>query len=132
MRRGEVWLVKLGQTVGSEIMKTRPCVIVSSDNLGAHPLKVIVPLTIHCHESTALMLLNFPVVSRMVIKPSGSSCKDVPKTMVMVPSSSSTIARPAFRSATNKPSIQPKMSPAIISGSSLASAVRVSQPPKSK
>ena len=27
--RGEVWLVNLDPTVGSEIQKTRPCVIVS-------------------------------------------------------------------------------------------------------
>jgi len=45
MNRGEVWRVELDPTLGSEIKKARPCVIVSSDNLGGHPLKVIVPLT---------------------------------------------------------------------------------------
>ena len=45
MSRGEVWRVELDPTRGSEITKARPCVVVSSDNLGAHPLKVIVPLT---------------------------------------------------------------------------------------
>jgi mRNA interferase MazF len=29
LKRGEVWLVNLDPTVGSEIQKTRPCVIVS-------------------------------------------------------------------------------------------------------
>ena len=29
MKRGEIWLVNLDPTVGSEIQKTRPCVIVS-------------------------------------------------------------------------------------------------------
>ena len=31
MKRGEVWWVALDPTVGSEIQKTRPCVIVSPD-----------------------------------------------------------------------------------------------------
>ena len=45
MKRGEVWDVNLDPTIGAEIRKTRPCVIVSSDGLGALPLRVIVPLT---------------------------------------------------------------------------------------
>lgn len=45
MKRGEIWLVNLDPTVGSEIQKTRPAVIVSSDLIGILPLKVIVPLT---------------------------------------------------------------------------------------
>lgn len=45
MKRGEIWLVNLDPTVGSEIQKTRPAVIVSSDLVGILPLKVIVPLT---------------------------------------------------------------------------------------
>src|SRR3989304_1378828 len=45
MQRGEIWLVNLDPTVGSEIRKTRPAVIVSSDLVGILPLKVIVPFT---------------------------------------------------------------------------------------
>ncbi len=45
MQRGEIWLVNLDPTMGSEIRKTRPAVIVSSDLIGILPLKVIVPLT---------------------------------------------------------------------------------------
>jgi mRNA interferase MazF len=45
MLRGEIWLVNLDPTIGSEIKKTRPAVIVSSDLVGILPLKVIVPLT---------------------------------------------------------------------------------------
>lgn len=45
MQRGEIWLVNVDPTVGSEIRKTRPAVIVSSDLIGILPLKVIVPLT---------------------------------------------------------------------------------------
>ena len=45
MKRGEIWLVNLEPTIGSEIRKTRPAVIISSDLIGILPLKVIVPLT---------------------------------------------------------------------------------------
>jgi mRNA interferase MazF len=44
--RGEVHLVQLDTTRGSEIKKTRPCVIVSPDDLNAHLRTVIVaPMT---------------------------------------------------------------------------------------
>jgi mRNA interferase MazF len=33
VRRGEVWLVGLDPTVGREIRKTRPCLIVSPDSM---------------------------------------------------------------------------------------------------
>jgi mRNA interferase MazF len=45
MQRGEIWLVNLDPTIGSEIRKTRPAVILSSDLVGILPLKVIVPFT---------------------------------------------------------------------------------------
>jgi mRNA interferase MazF len=45
MTRGEIWLINLDPTIGAEIKKTRPAVIVSSDAVGVLPLKVIVPLT---------------------------------------------------------------------------------------
>ena len=45
MRRGDVWLINLDPTVGAEIKKTRPAVIVNDDAVGILPLKVIVPIT---------------------------------------------------------------------------------------
>jgi mRNA interferase MazF len=45
MKQGEVWLINLDPTVGAEIKKTRPSIIVNDDALGKLPLKVIVPLT---------------------------------------------------------------------------------------
>ncbi len=44
--RGHVYLVRLDPTLGSEIKKTRPCVIVSPDELNQHLRTVIVaPMT---------------------------------------------------------------------------------------
>jgi mRNA interferase MazF len=44
--RGEIWLVNLDPTVGSEIRKTRPCVVVSPSEMHDHLRTVIVaPMT---------------------------------------------------------------------------------------
>jgi len=45
MRKGEIWLVRLDPTVGDEIGKTRPVVVVSDDEVGIWRLQVIVPIT---------------------------------------------------------------------------------------
>lgn len=45
MQRGEVWLINLSPTLGAEMQKTRPAVIVNDDEIGILPLKVIVPIT---------------------------------------------------------------------------------------
>ena len=45
MKRTEIWLINLDPTIGAEIKKTRPAVIVSDDALGILPLKVVVPFT---------------------------------------------------------------------------------------
>ena len=44
--RGDVHLVRLDRTLGSEIQKTRPCLVVSPDELNEHLRTVIVaPMT---------------------------------------------------------------------------------------
>lgn len=44
--RGDVYLVQLDRTLGSEIRKTRPCLVVSPDELNEHLRTVIVaPMT---------------------------------------------------------------------------------------
>ena len=45
MKRSEMWLINLDPTLGAEIKKTRPAIIVNDDKLGLLPLRVIVPLT---------------------------------------------------------------------------------------
>lgn len=46
MKRGEIWLVALDPTVGSEIKKTRPCIVVSPPEMHDHLRTAIVaPMT---------------------------------------------------------------------------------------
>ena len=46
VRRGEVYLVALNPTRGQEIRKTRPCLVVSPDELNAHlGTFIVAPLT---------------------------------------------------------------------------------------
>lgn len=46
VKRGEIWLVNLDPTVGSEIKKSRPCVVISPPELHDHLKTVIVaPMT---------------------------------------------------------------------------------------
>jgi len=48
--RGDVHLVSLDPTIGSEVRKTRPCLVVSPDELNAHLRTVIVaPMTTGGH-----------------------------------------------------------------------------------
>lgn len=50
VRRGQVYLVALNPTRGREIRKTRPCVVVSPDELNAHlQTYIVAPLTTGSH-----------------------------------------------------------------------------------
>ncbi len=44
--RGDVWLINLDPTIGNEIQKTRPCVVVSPPEINDHlPVMLVAPLT---------------------------------------------------------------------------------------
>lgn len=43
--RGEVWDVQFDPSVGAEIQKVRPAVVVSDSAIGRLPLRIIVPIT---------------------------------------------------------------------------------------
>ncbi len=45
MNRGEVWQVSFDPTVGEEIQKACPAVIISSNAIGTLALRVVVPIT---------------------------------------------------------------------------------------
>ena len=64
MKRGEIWLVNLDPTVGSEIQKTRPCFVIS-------------PPEIHDHLRTAIVAPmttgNRPAPFRIAVRHAGKS-----------------------------------------------------------
>src|SRR5579864_3093026 len=44
-KRGEIWLNDFDPAVGAEIQKIRPAVVISMDNIGRLPLRMVVPVT---------------------------------------------------------------------------------------
>lgn len=60
MKRGEIWLAALDPTVGSEIQKTRPCLIVSPPEIHDHLRTAIVaPLTTGSRPAGFRVALTF-------------------------------------------------------------------------
>ena len=45
MKQSEIWEINLSPTVGTEIKKKRPAVIINDDSIGVLPLRVIVLIT---------------------------------------------------------------------------------------
>lgn len=44
-KRGEIWRVSFDPTIGAEITKARPAVVISSDAVGRLPIKLVAPIT---------------------------------------------------------------------------------------
>jgi mRNA interferase MazF len=44
-KRGEIWLIDFDPSVGAEIQKVRPAVVISIDTVGRLPLRLVVPIT---------------------------------------------------------------------------------------
>lgn len=60
VKRGEIWLAALDPTVGREIQKTRPCLIISPDEMNASLRTAIVaPLTTGSHPAPFRVALRF-------------------------------------------------------------------------
>jgi mRNA interferase MazF len=79
MKRGEIWLINLDPTIGAEIRKTRPAIIVNDDALGVLPLRVIVPLTDwkDRYSPADWMVKILPDASNQLTKPSAADCFQV-------------------------------------------------------
>jgi mRNA interferase MazF len=68
MKRGEVWWVSLDPTVGSEIQKTRPCLIVSPDVMVRGLRTVIVaPLTSRGRSTSFRMAVHFKGAAGLIL-----------------------------------------------------------------
>ena len=45
IKRFDIYLVKLNPTVGSEIQKTRPCIVISPDEMNVLKTVIVAPMT---------------------------------------------------------------------------------------
>lgn len=60
VKRGEVWLVNLDPTIGSEIRKSRPCLIISPPEIHDHLRTIIVaPMTSKSHPAGFRVPIHF-------------------------------------------------------------------------
>jgi mRNA interferase MazF len=68
LARGEVWLVCLDPTLGAEIKKTRPCLVVSPQELH-DPLRtaLVAPLTSKGFPAPFRIAVNFAGVAGLVL-----------------------------------------------------------------
>lgn len=70
-RRGEIWLVDFDPSVGAEIRKVRPAVVISMDAVGRLPLRMVVPIT-----DWKPHYANFPWFVELPAIPSNGLMKD--------------------------------------------------------
>ena len=68
VQRFDVWLVVLDPTVGGEIQKTRPCLVISPDEMNAHIATVIIaPMTTKGREYPTRVKCRFQGKSGQVV-----------------------------------------------------------------
>ena len=67
-RRGDIWLAALDPTLGSEIQKTRPCVVVSPPEMHYHLSTIVVaPLTTGSHPAPFRIPIVFQRKSGLIL-----------------------------------------------------------------
>ena len=76
MKQSEIWLINLDPTVGAEMNKTRPAVIVNDDQLGKLPLKIIAPITDwkEHYKAVPWMIAINPSIQNGLTKKSSIDC----------------------------------------------------------
>lgn len=67
MKRFDIFLVKLNPTVGSEIQKTRPCIIISPDEMMLLNTVIVAPMTSKGFEYIFRVKINFDEKNGLVL-----------------------------------------------------------------
>ncbi|GGE19265.1 mRNA interferase PemK [Aureimonas endophytica] len=68
VKRGEVWLATLDPTVGSEIQKTRPCLVVSPSEINEHLRTVIAaPMTAGSRPAAFRIAVSFAGTDGLIL-----------------------------------------------------------------
>ena len=78
-RRGDIWTVNFDPTIGAEIGKARPAVVIGVESIGRLPLQLVVPITdwksIYANYPWFVELT--PTASNGLLKPSGADAFQV-------------------------------------------------------
>ena len=76
VKQGEIWLIELDPTVGAEMNKSRPALIINTDALGKLPLKIIAPITDwkNHYENYPWMVKIIPTEHNCLVKISAVDC----------------------------------------------------------
>ncbi|WP_152184424.1 type II toxin-antitoxin system PemK/MazF family toxin [Sulfurimonas indica] len=45
IKQGDIWMINFNPSIGSEIQKERPAVVINSDSIGRFGLSIVVPIT---------------------------------------------------------------------------------------
>ncbi len=79
MHRGDIYLVDLNPTKGAEIFKARPCIVVSTDDIGILPLKIVIPLIGYkpSHENKSWLVPLYPNKQNGLSKPSTADALNI-------------------------------------------------------
>ncbi|MCE5316477.1 MAG: type II toxin-antitoxin system PemK/MazF family toxin [Parachlamydia sp.] len=59
VKRFEVYLVSLDSTIGREIKKTRPCVVISPDEMNGLNTSIVAPMTTKCRSFPTRIPVTF-------------------------------------------------------------------------
>lgn len=77
MKQGEIWLVDFNPTKGAEINKQRPAIVISSNEVGILPLKIVIPITDTLKNKQAWHVYLGPTKKNKLIKPCVADCFQV-------------------------------------------------------
>lgn len=80
VKRFEVYLVNLDPTIGSEIQKTRPCLVISPDEMNDHIATVIIaPMTTKGREYPTRIVCRFQILFWLRVFPAPKYCPRPPR-----------------------------------------------------
>ncbi|HLQ46449.1 MAG TPA: type II toxin-antitoxin system PemK/MazF family toxin [Planctomycetaceae bacterium] len=78
-KRGDIWTVNFDPTVGAEIGKARPAVVIGVESIGRLPLQLVVPITDwkSAYSSYPWFVALTPTATNGLSKPSGADAFQV-------------------------------------------------------
>ena len=76
IKQSEIWLVNLNPTIGTEINKTRPCLVIGDDTIGKLKSKTVLPMTSwsEIYDSVPWMIKCEPTSKNHLSKNSAIDC----------------------------------------------------------